>query len=241
MKKLIIILILISIQGFSAQVYQELKNENKIDSIDSSIDHNMITSTAETIGEGAFVVNSYEIVVFGVTYGFTDYIQLSFTAIYETPFLATMLKFKLIDSDFIKFSIQPGIFLSDERATFLSNLNLLMDINLGEFATITFSQSTYMTNNDKRKLTYTASAALNIKITDRFKIILEGIRSFNHKNEKLEFSDGYLINYGARFIIDDFSVTLGFLRPLSSSKEDNDLVKSFPIGIPFISGSIIHF
>ena len=48
---------------------------------DASIDRGFLTAHAETIGEGQWAFNAYELIFIGLTYGFTDDIQASISTL----------------------------------------------------------------------------------------------------------------------------------------------------------------
>lgn len=61
--------------------FSELPPSEKARERDAAIDRGFLTSHAETIGKGQWAINAYELVFLGVTYGFTDDIQVSLSTL----------------------------------------------------------------------------------------------------------------------------------------------------------------
>jgi hypothetical protein len=210
--------------------------------------------TAETIDAGQVTVNDYEIFVIGVTYGFTDDIQISASTllpIVENMPLVLLAsgKQRVVSSDHLIFSMQPNLLLGhhDGYTAGGFGLQLLLDYVVddeGDFV-VSLGQSTQFAFgedfDDDVSLANGALFSLGLGASWRVarivklmgELVLPGGLYWGDNNAQFEvIEQALLFNYGIRFFGESIAVDLSFLRPLHP-----DVDNSFVMGIPWLTFS----
>jgi len=218
---------------------------------DASIDRGFLMTHAETIGEGYFSINSYELFLLGVTYGVSDDFQLSFTtslpvvedmplllslagkwAFYRTP--TTVLAARVLvawesilgDSD-EGIGVVTGSFFFDNYLDADGRFALHGGISIG---------GAFGTGFDSGGIQFADGALIGIELgftlglADSFKLYVEGQIPAASVNGNFEFAPFGLVNYGVRFHGHTISGDIGFIRPVGEDIDD-----PFILGLPFVA------
>jgi hypothetical protein len=216
---------------------------------DASVDRNILIPTAETVGQGDFTFNSYELFLAGFTYGITDDLQISMSTLLpivkDMPFLGTLAtKLRLVSGDRFIFSIQPSFTFATQNDVNVGALGLsfMVDFvldNDGDFV-LSLAEGNLWAfggTDDHMEVAdgmlFNLSVGLNYRVHNIIKLMIEftvpgGIIDGN--SEIVE--EAALFNYGVRFFGETIAVDLSFLRSMSSEVSD-ELV----MGIPYLTFS----
>lgn len=201
---------------------------------------------------GSLTYNNYELLLHGFTYGITDHVQASVTAL--SPIVKDMplvgiaaVKWQLLSMSRFHLALQGSagaihVFTSDNASDSTRNAYLL---GAGAFAT-------YCLREDCASLvsvnaSYEAGlaggnmangvvfgGAIVQRLTPHVKLLGE-VTAGTSKVPGADFSniDGALVSYGVRFHTNHIASDVGFIKPVSFSGGSSD----FLLGLPFVSVS----
>jgi len=216
---------------------------------DASIDRGLVTTHAETIGEGKWAINAYELIFLGVTYGFTDTIQASLSTLLpiveDIPLvLALQPKFVLMRTADTVLSLRTPLTFtsSDGETAFTFGAGVVLDQRLddaGRFALhagllATGVAGSIVSLGDDVDVAEGAVLELDVGVTlgvaSMVKIIVE-LQGFAAISDAgFEVVDAALLNYGVRFHGGSLAGDIGFIRPIGV---DSDLI----LGVPYLAFS----
>lgn len=213
---------------------------------DASVDRNVLSPTAETIGKGDFTVNSYELLVIGGTYGITDDVQISASTLVpittDIPFvLLSAVKWNFLQTGRVLLSLQPHLQYASDSGDTIGGIGagILADFLLddkGDFV-VTLAETNTMAfgNNIDGGLSdgfiVTLMAGINARVGRKVKLMAEfllpgGVFWDEGRTELLE--EALLFNYGIRFFGESVAVDLCFLRPAHPDMDAEGLLMGFP-------------
>jgi hypothetical protein len=217
---------------------------------DAGIDRNIILPSAETIGEGKWAFNSYELFLAGLTYGLSDTTQVSLTTLVPifqgTPLvLAGAAKIKLLDEDDMIVSVQSGLIVAsldgDVGGTFGGSViaDFILDpekravLSTSLLTTFAFGADVGVAPG----ALLAGAVAFSYQTGDFVKLLAEVIVPVVYRWE-LElfeiFKEGTVLNYGVRFFGESFSVDLTFIRPIHPDAQEGN---PFILGLPYLAFS----
>ncbi len=217
---------------------------------DASVDRNIILPSAETIGQGKLSFNSYELFLAGLTYGFTDNLQLSLSGLLpiteDVPLVLVFNgKYRLWHSErFILSVIPSGSIVSKDDVTAGS-------LGVGMAADLILDQRGHFVLHGGGNILWAWGGAddKDVEFLDGGLFMLNTGMSYRvHKYVKLLFEltlpgghyngefklveEGLLLAYGVRFCSASISVDLTFIRPVHP-----DVDTEFVMGFPFLAFS----
>jgi hypothetical protein len=217
---------------------------------DASIDRGLTTGHAENVGAGKWTINDYQIIFFGVTYGFTDDFQLS---------LSTLLP---ITTDLpLAFALSPKYVVSRGESHALAirgNVWFAADIGSGFGLGVVTAGPVFDYYFDAEGryafhagaslggafggdgddfgfgegLVLSADLGFTLGVAKNFKILFETQMFATYTRAGFNVTDIALFNYGVRFHGEGLAVDLAFLRPIG----DID-VGPLLLGVPYITFS----
>jgi hypothetical protein len=217
---------------------------------DASVDRNILNSTAETIKEGQWTVNSYEVIGVGLSYGVTDDFQLSGT-LFPLPggkgdeFVIFSLtgKYRMRTTRDSIFSLKPLVVASSNyrSGAVLAGLSAIYDeildeegkfvLTLGGSALGAFGSTNSGVHLSDR-LIMSLHSGLSAQLGNRFKVIGELILPASYFNGEAHISkNALLFNYGVRLFGPTFAMDLSLMKLLQYE------IPEFPFGLPFLSFS----
>lgn len=218
--------------------------------MDPNLDRGFILPTAMTQPAGSITYNNYELLLHGVTYGITDRVQASVTALSpitsDMPvFVVGSLKGRLLSTDRFHLAVQGSLtYLDDMRGQVYSGVTSVSAGAFGSFClredcsslfTLSTTYSLASSGGDSshaQGLVYGASLAHSV--TPYFKLLGEVVSgSLWTASGDSTFPHGALVNYGARFHSSRMAADIGFVLPVSSEGP----LGGFLLGIPFVSFS----
>jgi hypothetical protein len=217
---------------------------------DASIDRGFTTGHAETIGEGQWSFNSYQLFLAGLTYGFSPDAQLSVTTLLpitsDIPLVLGLSPKFVVDRGanhvvavranlLMGFETTSGVgggivstgpyvdYYLDRRGRVAVHGGLTVGgVFGGEFGTdLGFA----------RGLVLTFDAGFSAAVSDSVKIILEGQAFGLLSGAGFNVLDTTLFNYGVRFYGEDLAVDLAFVRPLAVD------IEPLLLGVPYVTFS----
>lgn len=221
---------------------------------DPNIDRGFVLPTAMTQPKGSFTYNNYELLLHGFTYGITDRVQVSATALSpitrDVPFYAMgSVKGQVISAGRVHVALQGnlgygrlfdtgGIINDTDVVTFgggaLSSFCLSDDCSSLVSGSVTYQLATNGDDNRGHLVIYGASWVQ--RIGTRVKLLAE-ITSAAGRDEadgSYENAPGLLASYGVRFHNGNLAGDVGFVKPVLTADEDDT---GFYLGIPFINFS----
>ena len=223
-------------------------------SSDASVDRNIWLPSAEILPVGDFVINSYEIFFCGLSYGVTDFLQLSFTGAVPVGGLRTAFlhsKFQLIRTEHLLFSIQPtiGLYFSPRNESGGFALGTLFDwvIDEGGNYVLSVSHNFVFAHNWKdevegyRDLDFKeffmslTSLCINARVRGHFKFFLE-LMIYHGDVEGVGsrlMEESILLGYGMRISSAGFSIDFSFVRPMTAME-----FGPYDLGLPYLTFSI---
>lgn len=205
---------------------------------DASVDRNILMPSAETLKKNEFTFNSYELFWAGFSWGVMDNLQLSFTTmipvVTDIPLGGVLTaKWKIINTDNILFSVQPG-------GTFLYNnghsggafhLGLLADFVFPSKTVISIS-NTNMTSvggySDFNTWLMFTSIGVNQQLGRLVKLMVEFTMPSAYNDGDFFIEEKlFFLSYGIRFFWKSIAVDLAFIRPIASEVNEY-LVMGYP-------------
>jgi hypothetical protein len=217
---------------------------------DPNIDRGFLLPTAMTQPAGSLTYNNYELLLHGLTYGITDDVQLSATALSpitrDMPFFATAaVKGRLPVGERLHLALQGsasyGHIFDDGNlgmlgAGALASFCLRTDCSSLFTAAATYQLAIRPADGDDsggtaHLLVYGASVVHRV---GRHVKLLGEVASATVRDASQDFDNapGVLLSYGLRFHGDSLAADVGFMKPLSTEDELND---AFLLGLPFVS------
>lgn len=222
---------------------------------DAAIDRGLLTSHAETIGDGKWAINAYELIFVGVTYGFTEDIQASLSTLVpittDIPLvLALQPKFVLARTPKTVVAVRvPLTFAKDTTGNGSSfgsfGAGLLVDqyfgprgrigLHAGLLVTGVFGDFNFDGDGDSSGMTIGDGAGFELDlgasfgVSEAVKLILEAQVFAAAGDGGFKVADAALINYGVRIGGRGFAGDLGFIRPIGV---DTDPLL---LGIPYVA------
>lgn len=217
---------------------------------DGSVDRNILMPSAETIKAGDVTFNSYELLLAGLTYGVTDNLAITGTALLpitkDMPwFFALSAKYRIYRGANDIFSLQPNfIYLGvDDESVALVGAQALYDHVFdaeGRF-TLTLAMSAMgvlgategdVDLSDGALLGF--SGAFSCRVGKIVKLLGELYLPGAITREGTELvQEALLFNYGLRFFSHSIAVDLTFLRPIHPDADTGPLL----MGAPFVAFS----
>ncbi len=218
-------------------------------SADASVDRNILMPSAETISEGDVTFNSYELLLAGVTYGATDDIAISLTALLpitsDFPVFASLSgKVRLYAGSNDILSLQQNLmsFGVDGESAGIIGAHLLYDHIFDDSGryTLTLAMSTLgvlgATGGDVDLADGAVlgfSGAFSAHVGSFVKLMGELYLPGAITPDTTELvQEALLFNYGVRFFSSSIAVDLTFLRPIHP-----DADSAFVMGVPFVTFS----
>ncbi len=233
---------------------------NSLFASDPGQDKNILFSTAQTAKQGDFIINDYEVVFPGISYGLSDHIQLSVNSLLpitnEMPLvLMSSVKFKLVDADRFAVSLQPnfwyirathttydfspGTFAPTTKKTSsgytLIGTQLLLDYSLADSQDLVLHGTLSVQFPEGASQLLIAGGGLSARVSSGVKLLSEVLLPLTNNREVQ-----MLLNYGIRFFGEKVAVDLSFLKPLGGIdqvKGGYSVSNSFALGFPWISFS----
>ncbi len=214
---------------------------------DAAVDRNIIFSSAETINKGALTINSYELFLLGLTYGFSNDFQGSFTTLLPitADFPLTMMfsgKWQFLNTGKILVSLQPNFgFMTQEGDTLGGfGIGIAADFIVdddGEYV-FTLSETNMMLFGNVGSdgvlsdgVAFAVAAGFTARVARAVKLLVEmsvpGAAVWDRGDFEL-FPEGTLFSYGVRFFGETVAVDLSFLRPIHPDADAGFLVMGFP-------------
>lgn len=221
---------------------------------DASIDRGILGSHAETIGEGKFAINSYELFLIGAAYGVTRDVEISLTTsipiVRDQPhFLLGNVKYAFFRGPLTTVSVQGtldyaalGTGSGDKMGLFGAGI-LADHILIEDFLTVhgaiqalggagDFNGSGVQVGSGAVVL---AQAGVDLRVTHFLKIMSEfwipGANIGQAGDRHFEFASVSLFSYGARFHGEHVSADLSFLKFIGNGMD----YKEFPLGLPYVA------
>lgn len=217
---------------------------------DASVDRGFFNSHAETLRQGDIAVNSYELLLLGVSGGVTDKLELSLTTL--LPIVSEMPTMLLLQGKYA--------FLRDEKTTvsvrgnfsyFKNNadcdgecdaslmlfggavaVDRFLD-DAGRFALHGALQVQGAVGSYEGDVSMADGALIAIeggataRVTRRFKLLVDLLLPAAYSNGDFEVADAALFTYGMRFHGEELAADLGFIRPIGDV-DTGSLVMGFP-------------
>lgn len=217
---------------------------------DPNLDRGFVLPTAMTQPARSVTYNNYELLLHGVTYGITDRIQASVTALSpitsDMPvFVVGSLKGRVLSMSRFHLAVQGSLtYFDDMRGQVYRSVTSASAGAFGSFClredcssllTLSTTYSLASSGEDgshAQGLIYGASLAHSV--TPYLKLLGEVVSAglWNASGDSA-FAHGALVNYGARFHSSRMAADLGFVLPVSSDGP----VNGFLLGLPFVSFS----
>lgn len=220
---------------------------------DPNIDRAFLEPTAMTQPAGSLTYNNYELLLHGFTYGITDRVQASVTAlspiVKDMPLLGiAAVKWQVLSMSRFHLALQGSAGLShsfngDNLADSTSNAYLL---GAGAFATyclradcaslvsVNASYESVLAGGNMANGVVFGGAIVQ-RLTSHVKLLGEVTAGTSKVSGADNFStiDGALVSYGVRFHTNRIASDVGFIKPVSFSGDSSD----FLLGLPFVSVS----
>jgi hypothetical protein len=220
---------------------------------DPNIDRGFLLPTAMTQPAGSLTYNNYELVLHGLTYGISDNVQLSATALSpitrDMPFFGTAaLKLHQAAGERLHLALQTSasyghVFGESADLVTLGAGGLASFCLRADCSSLLTAAATYQLLVDAsgdpgsagtaHLLIYGASVVHRV---GRHVKLLGEVTSATVRGPDDHFDNapGVLVSYGVRFHGDSLAGDIGFMKPLSTEGEVNDALL---LGLPFISVS----
>jgi hypothetical protein len=217
---------------------------------DPNLDRGFILPTAMTQPAGSWTYNNYELLLHGVTYGITDRLQASVTAL--SPITSDMpllfiasLKGRLFSVGRLHLATQGSLsFVSSSGSQSDSNA---AGVSAGAFASYCLREdcsslltlsTTYelsaASGSSSRAQAFIYAGSVTHGVTPHLKLLAEVVSgSLWTANGDFASAPGALMNYGVRFHSQRMAADIGFLRPVSTEDVTGGLI----LGLPFINFS----
>jgi hypothetical protein len=220
-------------------------------SLDPNIDRAFLQPTAMTQPGGSVTYNNYELLLHGVTYGITDRVQATLTALSpvtkDMPLLfAAALKGRISPTDRVHLALQGSVWLL--HAASGSGGADLYSFGAGSYGTICLSADCASMLNASVNYQYADSSdsaggahlliyggALILGASDSIKLLAEATSAAGGSaNSSLDNVPGFLFSYGVRFHTSRVAADVGFMKPVDTGSGSSD---NFLLGLPFVSVS----
>jgi hypothetical protein len=207
---------------------------------DPNIDRGFLLPTAMTQPKGTLTYNNYELLLHGLSYGITDHVQVTATVLSpitkEMPFVGiAAVKAQVVDAGLFHLAVQGSVTYADRNAAF--GPGLLASVCLRDDCSSLLSGSvTYQIaglGDDHTAHMFLYGSSLLLRVSDHVKLLAELTSAAGGQSDRFENIDGMLVSYGVRLHSGRIAGDVGFIKPVSTSGEDFDLL----MGIPFINFS----
>jgi len=226
---------------------------------DPNLDRGFLLPTAMTQPKGSLTYNNYELLLHGVTYGFTDHVQGSVTVL--SPITRDMpivgfgaLKWRFFDNGRVHLAAQASAGFGNFRA---GASDSLYSAGAGMFAsvclrddcqTLLSASATYQLvqtattttpdgqSTSGRAQTLIYGASLVHAVSPHVKLLLEvgsAAAGTVSSNDGFDNFPGLVASYGVRFHNANLAADLGFVRPILTDGSRDE----FLVGLPFASVS----
>ncbi len=214
---------------------------------DASNDRGILTQHADTLPEGDFSINSYELFFLGVSYGVTDDFQVSATTL--LPIIAGLPTVLLLNGKYVLernkhqvVSMGGNVAIFNESDQFTAfGISFNIDQYLGSEGVLGLHGSVdlqgFIGDGEFQEGTIARiTGGLNLHAGNRTRLLLELTSPvlFSPNSDPQVESPGMLVNYGVRFHNADLAVDLAFARPVSF---EGDVESPFFLGLPFVAFS----
>ena len=247
------VLFSLALTALTARAEASLPPDEGARARDASIDRGLLTSHAETLGEGLWSINSYELFMLGVTYGITDDVQVNVTT--SLPVVEDMPLWLILSGKAVlyrdpmtvvaaraHFMYMTSLSDSDDDAIGVFGAALLVDRYLdgrGRFAVhaglgvhgafgVGFDGAGVSVGHGAA---FTLEGGFSLGLSRNVKLLVELQVPAASNGHDFEFAPFSLLNYGVRFHGGELAADLGFARPLGT---DDD---PFVLGFPFVAFS----
>lgn len=208
---------------------------------DPAVDHGFISTHAESIGEGQWRLSNQDLLLFTLSYGVTDALQVSLASTPPVPplpyFGGLSAKYVLKRTDTYVVALRGGVGLTNELARShapvlgVYGVGPLIDVYVDRASRFAFHGG--ITVGDEfatgvedaptigRGLIIALEAGFSGSVHENIKVILEGQMLLDLTTTSgLTISDLKLFNYGARFHNADIAVDVGMMRPFGDLNLD---------------------
>jgi hypothetical protein len=216
---------------------------------DASIDRGFIVSHAETLPEGMWALNSYELVGIGLSYGITEDVEVSIISL--VPIVAGM---PLVAAPSVKWAfhrtedqvlsaklglnyigisdVGGGTFSAGLYHDFFFDPDGFYSMHLGVEVGGFFGQLDGSVGTaDGAFLLF--DLGFSAQLSDSIKLMAEFLLPAATNGEEFAVSPIMNVTYGIRWFGEGLSVDLGFLRPFG----DEDLGDVLIMGVPYVAFS----
>ena len=216
---------------------------------DASIDRGFLVSHAETLGEGQVALNSYELVLAGISYGITDDVELTVTTLLpivdQMPVvISPQLKWAFLRTDnqvlTAKFNVNYANILGEDISGGTISGGLSHDFyfdNEGRYAMFSgIDVGGVFGEVDSgwqmgEGMFMAANLGFSAQVSDFLKVMVEGILPAVYAAGEFQVAETVNFTYGLRFFGDDLAADLGFIRPLGEGMGDAGLA----MGLPYVA------
>jgi hypothetical protein len=216
---------------------------------DPNIDRMFLLPSAETQPAGSVSFNDYELLLMGVTYGVTDDLQITGTAlapiVEDMPVIVNATaKYRLVKSGPVRFALQAGVgygrvelFDDDEGdsndGVFAFQGGALVSLCLDgtecrSMASASVTAVTGMGEGEGTAFIY--GAGVTAKVAKHAKLLFEATSAAGVENGNFSNAEGAVVSYGVRFHSNEIAADVGFMKPVGDNGDDD-----FLLGIPFIN------
>jgi len=218
-------------------------------SADPNIDRGFLLPTAMTQPAGSVTYNNYELLLHGVSVGFTDRVQGSITVLSpimrDMPFVGfAALKGRVVSTDRFHLALQGSVgwghlFQVSEGSADLYTMGagafasycLRQDCSSLVSASATYTLAKPTDEVAAQMVIYGGSVVH--RVGRHVKLLGEVASAAGRVAGETENIDGVLVGYGLRFHTDDIAADVGFLRPFTGDDSDDE----FLVGLPFVNVS----
>lgn len=224
---------------------QDLSLTDSARARDAANDRGILTSRADTVGEGQWNINSYQLMFAGVTYGATDRLQLSATGLIlfhsEMPTVGVVsgkYAFYRGERGVLSASLNLGgigveIFESSEVVYFMG-ASVQGDYHLGRRVSLHGSLDAQTSIQDFAQDAFMrASGGVTVQATSFVRVLGEVVVPLVTDEGDTRWPEFIMANYGVRFHSEMLAADLTFIRPIGEDM-NND---GFILGVPFVAFS----
>jgi hypothetical protein len=209
---------------------------------DPNIDRGFLLPTAETQPAGSLTFNDYELFFAGLTYGVTDSVQVSVSALLpvfpDSPIIATGSgKARLVSSGGFKLAVHGSFTIATESgddATLMtggSTASFCLDATCHSMLSGTLGGASAGDGGYSDHAVF-YGASLVQRIAPRAKLLVE-VAGLRAKGDEDGSDSLHVVSYGVRFFGDNIAADVGFVKPVGIDGDDD----VFVTGLPFINFS----
>lgn len=214
---------------------------------DASIDRGFLASHAESIPEGEWTINNYEILGLGATYGITDQFDVSLTTVIPVagaPFIVALApKYVLYRGSRLVLAARvQGWFATDidsKNEQYLgATAGVLADyyfdedgrfaVHAGLSAGVADGLLSTGVSGIEGGALFTLDLGVSLGITKFLKVVVEGEVFGAQTADGFQVAPLGLVTYGVRFFSKHFSADLAMMRPFGSAVPKDVWAPGYP-------------